>query len=179
MLSDLQRHQGETAEALTLARKARTVFERLIADHPDHTSFPLDLAKSHNTIGRLLKRTGDSAEALRSFQRPSICWRANRISTPQSRYNLACNAALCVSLIGSNDQSKGNGSPANELSKGDQLRQRIYGDRAISSLRRAIAGGFLDADLLQSNADFDSIRHRSDFQALVKEVEDKPATAGK
>ena len=162
-----------------MARKARTLFERLIADHPEHTSFPLDLAKSHNTIGRLLKRTGDSAEALRSFQRAIDLLESQSHLDPQSRYNLACNAALCVSLIGSNDQSKGNSSPANELSKGDQLRQRIYGDRAISSLRRAIAGGFLDSDLLQTNTDFDSIRHRPNFQALVKEVEDKPATAGK
>ena len=131
MLSDLQRHQGETAEALTLARKARTLFERLVAEHPDHTSFPLDLAKSHNNIGRLLKRTGDPAEALRSFQRTIDLLESQSDLDPQSSYDLACNVALCVSLIGSKDQSKGTGSPANELSKGDQLRQRIYGDRAI------------------------------------------------
>jgi len=46
-------------------------------------------------------------------------------------------------------------------------------------LRRATRGGFLDSEMLQSNTDFDSIRHRPDFQALVKEVEEKPATVGK
>jgi len=179
MLSDLQRHRGETAEALTLARKARTLFERLVAEHPNHASFPLDLAKSHNNIGRLLKRTGDPAEALRSFQRATDLLESQSDLDPQSSYNLACNVALCVSLIGSKDQSKGTGSAANALSKGDQLRQRIYGDRAITALRRATRGGFLDSEMLQSNNDLDSIRHRPDFQALVKEVEDKPATAGK
>jgi hypothetical protein len=87
--------------------------------------------------------------------------------------------ALCVSLIGSKDHTKGTARAANVLSQGDQLRQRIYGDRAIAALRRATRGGFLDSEMLQSNPDLDSIRHRPDFQALVKEVEDKPATAGK
>jgi eukaryotic-like serine/threonine-protein kinase len=178
-LSDLERQRGETAEALTFARKARTLFERLVADHPSHASFPLDLARSHTNIGRLLKRTGDPAEALRSFQRATDLLESRSDLDPKSSYDLACNVALCVSLIGSKDQSKGTGSAKNELSKGDQVRQQIYGDRAITALRRANRGGFLDADLLQSNPDLDSIRHRPDFQALVREVEEKPATVGK
>jgi tetratricopeptide (TPR) repeat protein len=179
-LSDLQRQHGETAEALTLAHKARALFERLVAEHPKHTRFSLDLAKSHNTIGRLLTRKGDLAEAFRSFQRAIDILESQSNLDPESWYNLACDAALCVSLIGPKDQPKGaGGNTTNELSKGDKLRQQIYGDRAISSLRRATSGNFLDADSLQSNTDFDSIRHRREFQALVKEVEEKPVLTGK
>jgi hypothetical protein len=167
--------KGETAEALALAGKAQTLFDRLAAQHPENTKFSLDLAKSHTNIGRLLKRTDDPAGALRSFQHATDLLDSLPDLDPPSRYNLACNMALCVSLIDSN----GAGNPANDPSKTDQLRRRIYSERAITALRAANRGGFLDTEMLQSSPDFDAIRHRPDFQALVKDVEEKPATAGK
>jgi eukaryotic-like serine/threonine-protein kinase len=176
MLSDLRGHQGETAEAIALARKARTLFERLAAENPKRAGLSHDLARSHYNVGRLLKQTGDAADALRSFQRAIDVLESQSDLDPKGNYSLARSAAQCVSLIGLKDQSKAAGSPITEPSKGDQLRRQIYSDRAIASLRRANRAGFLDTDSLQSNTDFDSIRHRPDFQALVKEVEDKPAT---
>ena len=94
LLSDHQREQGETAEALTLARKARTLFEQLVADHPGNTSFTLELARSHNIIGRLLKRTGERAEALRSFQRAIDQLDSLSNLDPKNNYDLACHVAL-------------------------------------------------------------------------------------
>ncbi len=168
LLSDHQREQGETAEALTLARTARTLFEQLVAEHPNTTSFTLELARSHNIIGRLLKRGGESAEALRSLQHAIDQLDSLANLDPKNNYDLACNIALCVSLIDAKDPSKT-----------DQLRKQIYVDRAHTALRRAAKGGYLDADMLNSNPDLDSIRDRPDFQAIVKEVEEKPAPAGK
>ena len=64
------------------------------------------------------------------------------------------------------------------LSKGDQLRRRLYGDRAIEVLRRAVRGGSFDAEVLQSDPDLAAIRDRDEFQAIVKEVE-KQAEGGR
>ena len=80
-------------------------------------------------------------------------------------------------MIGAKQGSQGVHDPE-ALTKGDQLRRRLYGDRAIEVLRRAVRGGSLDAEVLQSDPDLAAIRGRDDFQAIVKEVE-KQAEAGR
>ena len=66
-----------------------------------------------------------------------------------------------------------------KLSKGDRFRREKYGDRAIELLRRAVRGGFLNLEVLQSDTDLDAIRGRADFQDLVKEVEKQSAESPK
>ena len=86
-----------------------------------------------------------------------------------STYNLACNIALCIPLIGVKNGS-GDMVDVSKLSKGDLLRRERYGNRAVELLHRAWEGGFLDLDILQSGTDLDSIRDRSDFQLLMDEI---------
>ena len=59
---------------------------------------------------------------------------------------------------------------AHEVSKGDQFRRQLYGDRAIELLRRR-PRRLPQPEILQSDTDLDAIRDRSDFQALIKDVE--------
>ena len=115
------------------------------------------------------------AEALRSFQHAVDLFESLHELDPQDSYNLACNIALCIPLIG---VKKGLQGTPQELSKGDQLRRQLYGDRAIEALRRAADGGFLNPQIFQDDTDLNSLRARADFQALMKEVEEKPATPG-
>ena len=61
------------------------------------------------------------------------------------------------------------------LTKADQILRRLYADRAIAVLRRAVRGGFLNADILLSDPDLASIRGRDDFQEIVKELEKQAA----
>ena len=49
----------------------------------------------------------------------------------------------------------------------------------MEALRRAFKGGFLNTQILQDDDDLDAFRIRADFQALIKEVEEKPVTTEK
>jgi len=178
LISDVHRHRREPDEAIAFAQKAQTLLERLIALHPEDAYLRIDLAKSQNNLGRLLQQTGEPVAALRSFQRAVDLYESTPDLDPRNCYNLACNVALSIPLIGLK-----NGSQATldtlKLSKSDQLRRQVYGDRAVEVLRRAVAGGFLNAEILQSDPDIDSIRDRADFQALIRNVEENAATARK
>jgi len=178
MLCDVHRHRREPAEALAFAQKAQTLLDRLVSEHPKDVYSRIDLAKSYNNIGRILQQTGEPVEALRSFQRAVDLYESIPNPDPRNTYNLASNLALCIPLIGMKNGSQGSLDSV-KLSKADQVRCQVYGDRAVEVLRRAVRGGFPNAEILQSDTDIDSIRDRSDFQALIKDVEGNSVTARK
>ena len=150
MLSNLEHQRGEREEAFAFAQKARTLLEHLVAENPENAYYRRDLTKSHNILGRLYVQAGDPVEALRSFQRAVDLFESLQELDPQDSYNLACNVALCIPLVG---VKKGVQGTAQELSKGDQLRRQLYGDRAIEVLRRAANGGFLNPQIVQGETD--------------------------
>jgi tetratricopeptide (TPR) repeat protein len=170
--SELHRFRREPADAIAFAHKAKTLLERLLTLHPDDASLRIDLAKSQNNLGRVLQQTGEPVEALRSFQRAVDLYESIPQLDPHNSYNLACNVALSIPLIGVK-----NGTAEvvdnSKLTKGDQLRRKRYGDRAVEVLHQAVKGGFLDLDVLRSDNDLDPIRDRPDFQSLIEEVEKK------
>jgi hypothetical protein len=61
------------------------------------------------------------------------------------------------------------------LSKSDQVRRKLYGDRAIEVLRRAVRGGFVNTEILQSDPDLAALRGREDFLQIVKDLEKQAA----
>ena len=176
LIGDLHRRRLEPAESLAFAEKARDLLKRLVTEHPEDTLSRVDLARSHNNIARMHQQSGEPAEALRSFQRTVDLLEGLPELDARNGYSLACNLALCIPMIGAKQGSQGVHDPE-AVSKGDQLRRRLYGDRAMEVLRRAVRGGSFDTEVLQSDPDLAAIRDRDDFQALVKEVE-KQAEAG-
>ncbi|MGP0062861.1 MAG: protein kinase domain-containing protein [Isosphaeraceae bacterium] len=174
MMSDLHRRRREPAESLAFAEKARAMLDRLIAEHPEDIDSRVDLAKAYNNIGRLHQQSGEPGQALRSFQRAVDLYEGLPRLDPRNSYGLACNLALGVSVIGAANGTQGT-LDVDKLSKGDRFRREKYGDRAVQLLRRAIRGGFLKRDVLESDTDLDAIRGRADFQDLLKEVEENSA----
>jgi eukaryotic-like serine/threonine-protein kinase len=170
--SDLHRYRREPADAILFAQKAKTLLESLRTLHPEDVSLRIDLAKSQNSLGRMLEQTGEPVEALKSFQRAIDLYESIPVLDARNYYNLAANVAMCIPLIGVKNGTV-NTIDNSRLSKGDQLRRKRYGDRAVELLRRAVEGGFLDLDILRSDIDLDPIRDRPDFQALADEVEKK------
>ena len=49
-------------------------------------------------------------------------------------------------------------------------RRRRDADRAVATIRRAIAMGYADSDVLKHDPDFDSLRARPDFQILLMDL---------
>jgi eukaryotic-like serine/threonine-protein kinase len=176
MISDLERRRGEREEAFAIAQKARTLFERLVAENPRNVTYRRDLTKSYNNLGRLQVQAGEPAEALWSFQHAVDLFESLHELDPHDSYNLACNVALCIPLIG---VKKGLQGASQELSKGDRLRRQLYGDRAIEALRQAADARSLDTQTFQDDHDLDSLRSRADFQSLLKELEEKAVVTGK
>ncbi len=173
-LSDFYRRRHEPAEALTLAQRARDMLKQLIAKHPDDTMIRTELAKSYNSIGRLLQETGEPVEALQSFQRAVDLYESLPDLDDRYEYSLACNLAQGIPLIGMKNGMQGTVDTV-KLSKADQLRRQRYGSRVVEVLRRIFERGSLDLDVIQSDTDLDPIRDRTDFQDLLKEVEEKTA----
>ena len=172
LVGDLHRHRREPAEGIAFAQKAQTLLNGLIAQHPGDASLRIELAKSQNSLGRLLEQTGEPVAALRSFQRAVDFYESITELSPRDCYNLACNVALSIPLIGVTNGS----TPmveTSKLSKSDQLRRKRYGDRAVDLLRTSVEGGFLGLDILRSDTDLDPIRDRADFQSLMNELEEK------
>ena len=171
-LSRLRNQQGETAEALAWSERSRAVLERLAAQHPKDLAFQVDLSRAHSFIGRLLRLGGKFAEALRSFQRAVDVLESLPELDPANNHQLAVDLAACVSLIGAGPDAP---PPDDEtkLTPADRLRRQVYGTRAVVALGRAVAGGVVTLESLQSEPDLDPLRDRPDFQKLVKEQAEK------
>jgi hypothetical protein len=74
------------------------------------------------------------------------------------RYNLACTLALASTVV----------DPAEGPTAAD--RGGRDAERAVATIRQAIARGWAYADVLRNDPDFDSLRSRTDFQALLMDL---------
>jgi serine/threonine protein kinase len=171
--SGVQRQRAETAESLAHARKACNLFEQLVAEYPQDSDLRIGLAQSHNTLGRHFQQTGQSSEALRSFQRAMDLYESLPKLDAQTAYKLACNVSSCIPLLATKKQSAASKRAAFDVSKSDRVRRQFYGDRAMAALRRVAQTGHLDALTLETDTDLDALRDRADFRELIKELEKK------
>jgi serine/threonine protein kinase/tetratricopeptide (TPR) repeat protein len=169
ILSDVHRRRQELDESLSIAETARPLLERLVVEHPEYVHSRIDLAKTYNNIGRARQQSGEVGEALRAFQHAVDTFEGLRELGARDSYNLACNLALCIPLIGAKEGSKGVLDP-DAGSKSDRKRRQTYADRAMEVLRRAVRGGFQNIEILQSDPDLLAIRSRDDFQQIIEEI---------
>ena len=86
------------------------------------------------------------------------------------RYNLACELALCVPLMG-----PGKAEPTAQ----EQAERRRHADEAVEALRQAVAAGFKDLKKLQKDPDLDALRAREDFKQLLAELTEKAKASAK
>src|SRR6185312_5675798 len=111
LIGDLHRRRLEPAESVAFAEKARTLLERLIAEHPEDTPSRIDLSKSYSTIGRVRQQSGEPTEALRSFLRAIDLLEGLSELDARNRYSLACDLAMCITLMGAKEGSQGAHDP--------------------------------------------------------------------
>jgi hypothetical protein len=81
-------------------------------------------------------------------------------------YNLACAYAILAATHGKNLEKQ---APAAER----QQHAGEYASCAMDVLRQAVAKGFGNARLMQTDHDLDCLRSRDDFKTLLAEVEQK------
>jgi serine/threonine-protein kinase len=153
-LGRLKRDQGHAAEALPFHQQALAIQEKLVRENPGVVSYQATLANLHRSLGRLQAQTGQNAEALQGFRQAQALDEPYAATSPLSCYNLACDLALCISIVDANE------------------RPRIA-DQALETLRRAIRSGYQDFHLIKTDPDLNALRQREDFQKLMQELEAK------
>jgi serine/threonine-protein kinase len=154
MAGDLARQLGRIDAVGVFAGKARDLMETLQRADPKSARPAEALAKAFNNLGRYHAAKGRRAEALAAHRRSIELKLAKPSDDPEGEYNLACYLALALSVAAE-------ASPAE---------REGFATRAIAGLRRAVSGGLTAIDLYRTDSDLDSLRGRSDFRQLMKEL---------
>jgi serine/threonine-protein kinase len=155
-LSNLQADLGRYAEAEESARTSVDLSEALVREVPSSSPYRLTAGSAYGYLGKALLKRGSRREALSAFRKSE-----SRLETSDEAvalYNLACSLALASTVA---DPTEG---PAAQ-------RQQRDADQALATLHRAIEMGFAEFNDLKNDPDFDSIRWRPDFQALLLDLD--------
>jgi tetratricopeptide (TPR) repeat protein len=161
---------GETkqwAEALHTFEQAYAICEQLLTTDPDHFEYRSYACSAVHRCGEVLAELDRRDEALTAFRKAIAHQRLLAAEAPQAaryRYNLACDLALCATLVG---KSQG------ELTAQEQAERSRYADQSLEALRQAVAAGFRDVERLNKNRHFDPLRSRDDFKKLLADLTEK------
>jgi tetratricopeptide (TPR) repeat protein len=147
---------GRHADAFEVFRETLAMRKaKLGPDHPETLNSMNNLAGSYDALGR-------HAEALKLIEETLAMRRAklgpDHPDTLLSVYNIACCHSLWIPKAS------------------DHVKQA---DFAMEWLRKAVAAGFKNVDLIRQDSDLDALRDREDFKKLVAEVEAIAAKAKK
>ena len=143
------------------AEKALAILRELVDDYPDVLDYRVHLSKAHNNIGRIRALEGRPAEALAAFQRAAEALESLPQRFPNDHYNLACNLALCIPLVGA-------GKP--ELTVEDRALRDELTRRAMAALRLSVGAGYANLRQIRNDSDLDSLRSRDDFQLVLMDL---------
>jgi serine/threonine-protein kinase len=160
-LGRLKRDVGRPREALGYYRKAHEVLKPLARDHPEVYYYQTTLAYNCRGLARVSAQLGRAEEALRWLDQAAAIDQRYAETHPLARYDLACDLALGVPLVG-----QAGGGRDDEA----EARRQEQSDRAIETLRRAIAQGYTFPAIISRDADLDPVRHRADFRLLMMDL---------
>jgi eukaryotic-like serine/threonine-protein kinase len=148
----------KSAQALESYEQAAAIWEDLILKNPKDTGYPARLAYSLGISGLYRLAIKQTRQGRSRLQRAVSIMEASPAQTLAAIYNQACySAALCATAP----------KPGTDASNAEA---REDAERAMKALRRAIAAGFRDFKLLETDHDLDPLRSRQDFRLLMYDV---------
>jgi serine/threonine-protein kinase len=154
---------GKPAEAMASCQKGLTLQRQLTAAQPKLTTYQIDLARSLTSQGILQRRAGRVGDAVASWREALALLDRLPAPTPDNHYSMA----LCHALLAAVAADSGAGMTAGE--------GRAAAERAMESLRRAVAAGYADATSMGADPELDALRSRPDFQQLLDRLKKKAA----
>ncbi|MGO9917396.1 MAG: protein kinase domain-containing protein [Isosphaeraceae bacterium] len=143
------------ADAIRDLQQARDRLRPLFRAHPGDSRLASVLGISLGALGSALRDTHRPVEALASFQDARGILEPLLDPEPNDFYNLACVYAQLGWLI------QDAATPATSSDRA------ALAERAIETLRRALAAGWSDFSGMDRDHDLDPLRGRADFQALI------------
>jgi WD40 repeat protein/Tfp pilus assembly protein PilF len=168
-------HLKERDEAAADFTRAADLLARTVpARQADFTAEPAvlvyreTLARTYRELAGLEFRAGQAARAGATLVQLRKLWPGDRAHL----YATAQQIALGIPLVGQDPQ---------KLTSEEQAQCRRLADQAMATLEEAVRAGFRDAAALQKDAEFDPLRSRDDFRALLAEqqrLNDFPAPTG-
>jgi tetratricopeptide (TPR) repeat protein len=154
-LSGVQSDNGRYTEAAQSALTAIDVASALDRDSPSSPGKFL-LGSGYLYLGKAKLKAGSHGEALARLRDAELI--LERFTDAQALYQLACTRALASRVA---DPAEGPAAAS---------RQRRDSDRAVETIRRAIAAGFASQTMLKNDPDLYSLRSRTDFQTLQMDL---------
>jgi serine/threonine-protein kinase len=157
-LAELAQGRKDYQSALQLLDLARPHTQAALASNPRHPFYRRVYRDHRQTLAATLLGLGEHASAAEA----AADLAGIAFDPANDAYQAASFFARCMPLA--------------EMDRACTARQRqelarSYGDRAVQSLRQAIATGYKDIAHLQKDKDLDSLRQRDDFKKLVTELE--------
>jgi serine/threonine protein kinase len=151
---------GRPVEGLESAREGLKVARELLASNPEMTAdsrFYVGMAL--DAVGRAEARLGRPAEAAATFREAIGNYEAipEPSRSASARFNLACGHSQLSGVL------------AGSSAEGD-TEARAEADRAMASLRDAVAHGYRHLPTLRIDPDLNVIRPRPDFQLLLLDL---------
>jgi serine/threonine-protein kinase len=138
--------------------KALAIVRKMVDADPGWDAFPSRLADIMRHRGIALQQCGRPAQAAAAFRESIAALRGLKSPIPDDDYNMACVQSLLCGVAA----EKGSGLTEAE--------GRAAAEGAVTSLRRAAAGGWRSAAYLGNDPDLAAIRSRRDFQMLKLDV---------
>jgi serine/threonine-protein kinase len=149
---------GKPAEALPEFERALAIMQKLADANPNVIQWQSELALDLGYVASAGRKVGRTAEAVASLRRAVAIWTRLASRTPHDLYNLACAHGNLADLAA----ESGSGMTAAE--------GRAEADRAMESLRQAVAAGYRNLTVMRTDSDLDPLRSRDDFQALMMDL---------
>jgi hypothetical protein len=184
---------GNAAAARPLLARALAILADLVKAAPDNVDYERYLGLAHYRMATLARRTGDDATAERSNQacldiRQKLA--AKDPNNVRRQMELLLILPRCGQHAGAAERAaRLEGGPnvdrellvevaqcyaqcaaAAELKAEDSRLRQEYLDRAVAAIRQALAKGFKDAVMLETEPDLDPLRSHPGFQAVLVQL---------
>ena len=160
-VASTQAQAGRPAEALRSYERLVAVSRKRAFENPAIGSLRGQLCKAYMSLGQFQKGSGDAAAASQQFRLAREALEQLPRETPDQLMELA---TVYATLAAPPSESV----PVREEDAAERQRNA---DLAVTTLQKAVDGGYQNAKILAQTKDFDPLRSRADFQAIVATVQ--------
>jgi serine/threonine-protein kinase len=190
---------GRVAQAQDCFNRAVAIQLQLVHGDAAHLEYRHDLGMMYEGLGQVLSRDGKQRESLEQFGQaieslgaavvgnPRILYFRRSLARADGELEVASRtlapaveqAAVFVRVAGVLAAcSASTAAIENESASHAATESRLFADRAVASLRSAIAVGFRDLDQIRRDTRFDALRSREDLRALLGSDTKQSSMAG-